>query len=124
MAKLIVPAEKKSLNLTAPLSREAVNKDSIEGMTKETDKKVKGTFVNIECPGQTFSVTTKLYKGMNLFKKVFRDQERCEIPLSVARYINERLFYTKHKHQQDEKGESVKGEDRIFRCKFMIEQYL
>ena len=123
MAKIIAP-EKKSLNLHGPINREPVNKNSVEGFTKETDKKVRGTFVNIECPGQTFPVTLKLYKGMNLFKKVFKDQEKCEVPLSVARYLNERCFYTKHKHLQDEKGEAVKGNDEIFRCKFMIEEYV
>jgi hypothetical protein len=90
-------------------------------MTRQTDKKVVGTFMNIECPGQTAKVCCLYYKGMEYFNRVFQDQERCTIPLSVARHINERCFYEPHSYLQDERGSYIKTGKKLPRYKFMIE---
>lgn len=123
--KMIIPEEKPKQNplIHRPINRFAVNKDSIEAMTPETDHMVTGTFVNIECPGQTAKVCGKYYKRMEYFEKVFNDNERCTIPLSVARYINERICYDQHKHILDANGNPMKSGHQIFRYKFLIEQH-
>src|SRR5271157_65028 len=100
-----------------------VNNDSIEAMTPETDKKVYGSFVNIECPGQPAKVCGLYYKGMPYFSKTFEDGEKCTIPLSVARWINERIHYDQHSYIMDENGKHVKNLKPQSRYKFLIESY-
>lgn len=114
------PVDKTSL-IHKPINRTPKNPDSIEGLTRETDKTVTGQFINIECPGQTAKVSAKLYKGMEYFTKVFEDQERCSIPLSIARMINERCSHEKHSHIQDERGNPLKDQKSHPRYRFMIE---
>lgn len=117
---MIRPVEKVNL-IHAKINKTPVNKDSIEALTKETDKPVVGTFVNIECPGQPAKVCGKFYKGQEYFSKVFEDGERATIPLSIARFINERINYEPHSYIQDEKGNPIKSSKTMPRYKFMIE---
>jgi len=120
MQKMIKPEEKAPL-LNIKMNKTPVNTDSIEAMTKDTDKKVVGTFVNIECPGQPAKVCGLYYKGMPYFIKTFEDQERCTIPLSVARWINERIAYEQHSYLQDERGNPIKTGKKQARYKFIVE---
>jgi hypothetical protein len=119
--KMIVPSAAKSSPIHAPISKKRVNVDSIEAMTPETDKMVTGTFVNVEYPGQTAKVCGKLYKGQNYFSKVFEDGERCTIPYSIARLINERIGYDQHSYIVDADGNPIKNGKKIARYKFMAE---
>lgn len=105
----------------ARISKTPVNKDSIEAITPETDKKVTGVFVNVEYPGQAAKVSARLYKGMQYFCKVFEDGEKATIPLSVARFINERIFYEEHTNILDSLGNPIKGTKKKARYKFMAE---
>ncbi len=105
----------------AKANKTPVNKDSIEGMTRETDKTVRGTFMNVEYPGQTARVCGKYYKGMEYFAQTFQDGEVYSIPLSVARFINERCYSEQHTYLQDEKGNPLKTGKKITRYKFIIE---
>jgi hypothetical protein len=103
------------------INKTPMNRESIEGMTRDNDKMVTGTFVNIESPGQTAKISGKYYKGMEYFTRVFHDDERATIPLSVARFINERCKYFKHSHILDDKGQPIKEDKPYPRYKFMIE---
>jgi hypothetical protein len=123
MAKLITPVEeRKDPLIHRRINRKPVNTESIEAMTPDTDKEVIGTFVNIETPGQTAKVSGKFYRGMEYFSRVFQDGERCKVPLSIARFINERCLACKHKHLLDANGNPIKGDSTQARYKFMIEQ--
>jgi len=122
MAKMIVPQETKQEPLVhRRINKTPVNKDSIEAMTRETDKNVKGTFVNIETPGQPAKISGKYYKGMEYFSQVMEDSQTYTIPLSVARFINERCFSEQHSYLLDEKGNPIKSGKKQPRYKFMIE---
>jgi len=123
VAKMITPqaAEKFDPFFVRKQNKTAVNKDSIEGMTRETDRNVTGTFMNIECPGQPAKVCGKYYKGMPFFSQTFKDGEKYTIPLSVARAINERCYYEVHSHITDERGEPIKHPTPRYRYKFIIE---
>jgi hypothetical protein len=122
MAKMIIPKEeKKDPLIHKKINRTAVNKDSIEGMTPEKDKKVTGTFLNVECPGQPAKICAILYKGMQYFSQVFEEGISYTIPLSVARFINERCQYEEHSYLTDEKGSPLKTNKYRSRYKFMIE---
>jgi hypothetical protein len=117
---IVKPVDKTPL-VHARISTKVQNPDSIESLTKATDKMVTGTFMNIEYPGQPAKISAKLYKGQEMFSKTFEDNERCAIPLSVARFINERCHYDVHGYLLDEKGQSVKNTKRVPRYKFMAE---
>lgn len=124
--KMIQPKETKTLPQDLLIkSRTPVNILAIEAITPETDYKVRGTFVNVETPGQPALITCRMYKGMQTFSKLFADNERCIIPHSVARVINERINISKHKHSIDENGNPVKVSDTpIARYKFIVEETL
>jgi hypothetical protein len=117
------PRKEQTVQIHKPIHRDPVNKDSIEAMTRETDKKVTGTFINIECPGQPAKVSGKYYRDMDYFVRTFKDNEKCTIPLSVARFINERCYYDRHSHLLDGEGNPIKSGSPQFRYKFNIEQY-
>ena len=120
MSKIIAPEAPMSL-IHAKCNKTAVNTDSIEAMTRETDKTVRGTFLNVEYPGQPAKICGKFYKTMQYFAKTFEDSEVCNIPLSVARFINERCNYDQHSYIQDEKGAPIKTGKKVPRYKFMVE---
>jgi hypothetical protein len=119
-ATIIKPPERVNL-ISSKQNKKPVNLDSIEALTRETDKMVQGTFLNVEYPGQPAKICGKYYRGMEYFSKTFLDGERCTIPLSVARFINERCFYVQHKHLKDDKGQDIKDIKAIPRYKFMAE---
>ena len=93
-------------------SKKPVNKDSIEAMTKEKDRMVKGIFKNLECPNQPAFVGCRMYKDQPIFQKWFNDGEQTEIPLSVARHINENTTYSVHGYLLDCNGDYIKGAGR------------
>lgn len=119
--KSVKEPEKKTPLVHSRIKKEPVNILSIEAMTAESDKMVPGTFVNIECPGQPAKISAKLYKGQELFCKTFEDGEKCTIPYSVARFINERCLYEKHKYELNDQGEPLKIIQRLPRYKFTAE---
>ena len=122
MQKMIKPTEmRKDPLIHLRSNKTPVNKDSIEAMTPETDKMVTGTFVNIECPGQTAKVCGKFYKGQQYFTRVFHDGEKASIPLSIARFINERICYDQASYILDESGNPIKSGKGIPRYKFMVD---
>lgn len=110
------------MSIQSPIKRTPVNVDSIEGMTRATDKMVFGQFINIEAPDQSAMVCGKFYKGMNYFAKLFKDNEKCTIPLSIARHINERCCTDTHKFILDENGNQIKNPIPKARYKFIIER--
>ncbi len=111
------------INLSSPQNAVPVNKDSIEGLTRDTDHKVKGTFMNLECPGQTAKVSGLFYKGMQYFSQVFKDNEKYEIPISVARFINERCCNYKASRLTDASGNPITETRPTSRYKFIIDGF-
>lgn len=115
---VIKPEPPKAGYIHKRINRSPVNVDSIEAITPETDRMVTGTFSNIECPGQPAKICAKLYRDMEYFAQTFEDGQNYTIPLSVARWINERCFFTQNTHLLDEKGQPIKGTKKIPRYKF------
>lgn len=123
-AVLDTPPVRKDPLIHLRINKTAVNKDSIEGMTPETDKKVRGRFVNVECPGQPQKICGRYYKGMQYFSQVLEDDQVATIPWSVARWINERYGSFEHTNLLDDKGVPIKGQKFRPRGKFIIEEFL
>lgn len=126
--KLVTPtktivAHDNVFSILKPINRHVVNKDSIEALTRETDKDVTGTFINVECPGQPGKICCKYYRGMQYFNRTFQDGEVATIPLSVARHINERVKNDKHEHLLDEQGKPVKTSKFFARYQFIVTNY-
>lgn len=120
MSKIVKPVGPDVTDIYKPArNRTVLDPNSIEAMTPETDKMVTGTFVNIECQGQPAKVCGKYYKGMPYFSKVFQDGEKATIPLSVMRWINERIVHDIHTHILDEKGAPIKSPKPVHRYKFI-----
>lgn len=117
----VIKPQDRTMLIHKRINKQPVNTDSIEALTPETDKKVKGTFINVECPGQPAKVCGKFYRGQEYFSQVFEDGEKYTVPLSIARFINERCHYEQHSHIQDEKGNPIKTGKTIPRYKFMAE---
>lgn len=117
--KIISRPLEKPLMINSRINKTPVNTESIEAIKPETDRKIKGTFVNVETPGQPAKICGKFYRGQEYFSKVFNDNEKCEIPLSIARFINERCVYEQHSYLQDEKGNPIKTGKFVPRYKFM-----
>lgn len=120
MSKMIVQTEKSPL-IHSKINRTPVNKESIEAMTRDVDKQVYGTFVNIETPGQPAKICGKYYKGMDYFSKTMEDGQQYSIPLSVSRFINERCYFEEHSYLQDAQGNPLKSGKKKPRYKFMVE---
>lgn len=121
-AKMIIPKEQR-VRVDTHQNHTPVNNDSIEGMTPEKDHPVKGSFTNIECPGQPAKISCRYYKGMQPFSKTFEDGEKATIPLSVARHINERCYYEEHSYLLDDEGNPLKTGKTKPRYKFIPEGY-
>lgn len=119
--KLVAPKAPTSL-IHKPINKTAVNPDSIEGMTPDTDRMVYGSFVNVETPGQPAKICGRYYRGMQYFEKTMEDNQKYEIPYSVARFINERCVADTHRYILDEKGAPSKESVTRARYKFIIER--
>jgi hypothetical protein len=65
---------------------------------------VSGIFRNYEAPGSTLCFGFKAYKGDDLVKYTLMDGERYEIPIGVARHLNNTGFYPEYEFIQGEKG--------------------
>lgn len=120
--KMIKPVETRT-SIHRTINRKPVNTESIEAMTPETDKMVRGTFLNVEYPGQPARVCGKFYRGQQYFSETFEDGQQYTIPLSIARFINERIGYEQHSYIMDEDGNPIKNNKKIPRYKFTAESF-
>jgi len=106
------------LTLHKKINKTPVNLDSIEALTPETDRKITGTFINVECPGQPAKISCRYHRWQEYFSQVFEDGQRYTIPLSVAKHINERCQKEEHTNLTDEKGQPLKGNKFTSRYRF------
>lgn len=70
----------------------------IEKARKEDSKLVKGVFKNLECPGGDLQFAYHAYKGEPTRVYHMIDGDEYEIPLGVAKHINQQCKYRKSKH--------------------------
>lgn len=101
------------------MGKKAVNVNSIEAITKETDKTVTGTFIHVQYPGQSKYIHCRYYEGQIPFSKNLMDGEVYTVPLSVARHINERVFEIEHSNLLDSQGNAMKSEKKKHHTRFL-----
>lgn len=107
------------LKQKTPLSSERKKeaKELLEKQWKEESILVKGVFKNLECPGATESFPFRKYPQDNPMIYTLEDGKTYEIPLAVARHINNTCNEKVHKYIVDSEGKKTidrtKGRQRF-----------
>lgn len=86
-----------------PLTKEE-KKILIKYYHDRDSEKVKGVFHNHECPGGDLRIPLRLYPQDEVEYYTFKDGQVTEIPLCVAKWINNNCWYPENKHAVDENG--------------------
>jgi hypothetical protein len=99
---------------TRKMTPEEMKKD------RERDHKmVKGIFRCYEPPGGSFTFSFKKHKGDHILKYTMVDGETYEVPLMVAKHLNQNCWYPRHSHVMDMNGKpTVDVGKKINRCSF------
>lgn len=109
---------------TATISNTKKNTRKItsEEMRKLRDKDnkiVKGIFRCYEPRGGSMTFSFKKYKGDEVFKMTMVDGDIYNIPLMVAKHLNQNCWYPQHSHVLDANGNpSVEVGKKVHRCSF------
>jgi hypothetical protein len=104
---------KKSKNI-GKISNEELTKEK-----KEDHKIVKGIFRCYEPQGGSMTFSFRKYKGDDVLKYTLVDGEIYEIPLMVAKHLNQNCWWPKHSHVLDSSGNpSIEVGKKVQRCSF------
>lgn len=104
--------------------KEAANKLRLAEREKNSQK-VTGTFKNLESPGGDAFITYHQYKEDPTEVYHMWDNKEYEIPLGVAKQINNVCKYKKSKHLLDKDGKKMIGADTsIQRYQFISNDFM
>jgi hypothetical protein len=84
--------------------KETKKKPSLKYLRDKDREKVKGIFQFHECPGGTLSFCFKIYQEDPLEFYTLKDGTQYEIPLGVARHLNQNGWYPVHHYEKNESG--------------------
>lgn len=90
------------VKLTDP-AREDLQK-KIEKNKEEDLRMVRGIFKNLECPNGSVRFSQRKYKGEQVREYVMWDGREYEVPLYVAKYLNNNCAYPVHAASLDADG--------------------
>jgi hypothetical protein len=93
------------LNLTTAEKQDA--KEKIGRMRSEDLKLVKGIFKNLECPGGCVKFYQRKYKEESVGEYFMWDGREYEVPLYVAKYLNNNCVVPVHAMTTDADGKPV-----------------
>lgn len=102
---------------TLGLSKEELKKKIQKQKDKDAEI-VKGVFRFYEMPGGTLAFTYKAHKGQETETYTLTDGQMHEIPLGVAKHLNNNGWYPQYEYIKDEKfqaGYGMSGGMRIAR---------
>lgn len=95
---------------------------TIEELRKEREqdhKMVKGIFRCYEPRGGSFTFSFKKHKGDEVFTKTMIDGETYEVPLMIAKHLNQNCWYPRHSYILDANGNpTVNVGKKVKRCSF------
>ncbi len=107
---------------TVPQARRNTRKISDEEMRQMREKDhrtVKGIFRCYEPRGGSMTFSFKKYKGDEVLKYTMVDGDIYEIPLMVAKHLNQECNYPVHSHVLDANGHpSIEVGKKVQRCSF------
>jgi len=117
--------------LTIPKQRRIITKQDRDKFKKEVQKLrdrdaelVKGIFINHETPNGMLEFTLRLYPGDPIVKYTLFDGQMYELPLGVAKHLNQNCSYKVHKYQLGPDGHySQKVGKRVRRFSFQSLDY-
>lgn len=118
--EVTVPISKR---LTAEQKKKA--SDLLEKKRKEDSKIVAGVFKNIESPGAKVEFTYRAHKGEPIRKYSLEDGQTYDLPLGVAKHINNQCQYKKSKYLVNAQGKPIVTDDKpIQRYQFTSTDFL
>ena len=96
-----------------------ITSEEMRNMREKDHKIVKGIFRCYEPRGGGMTFSFKKYKGDEVLKFNMVDGDIYEIPLMVAKHLNQNCYYPKHSHVLDANGKpSVEVGKKVQRCSF------
>ena len=99
--------------------RRSISAKAMEAMRKKDNKIVKGVFRCFEPRGGNMTFSFKKYAGDEVLHYNMTDGDTYEIPLMVAKHLNNNCWYPKHTHVLDANGKaSVEIGKKVHRCTF------
>lgn len=105
--------------LISPSAKAKKKKVNIDALREKDAQKVRGVFHWLENPGGVFSFVFRQYKGEPVMRYSLKDGETYELPLGVARHLNNNVGRFEHVHLLDKDGKpSQLAKRRIRRVSF------
>ena len=105
--------------ITRPKNTRKLSSDEMRKMRDKDHKIVKGVFRCYEPRGGSFTFCLKKYKGDNVLKYTMVDGETYDVPLMVAKHLNQNCWYPKHTHVLDANGNPIVDRGtKVKRCSF------
>jgi len=108
-----------SVSIKPKRNTHKITSEEMRKMREKDHKPVKGIFRCYEPRGGGMTFSFKKYKGDEVLKFEMVDGDIYEIPLMVAKHLNQNCYYPKHTHVLDANGKpSVEVGKKVQRCSF------
>ena len=105
--------------LVKPRNTRKITADEMRKMRDKDHKVVKGIFRCFEPRGGSFKFSFKKYRGDQTITLTLTDGETYDIPLMVAKHLNQNCWYPKHSYVVDADGNpTVDKGTKVKRCSF------
>ena len=105
--------------LKKPKNMRKMSDQEMSEMRQKDHKIVKGMFKCFEPRGGSMTFSFRKYKGDDVLKYTLVDGEIYDLPLMVAKHLNQNCWWPKHSHVLDSNGNpSVEVGKKVQRCSF------
>lgn len=105
--------------LKKPRNVRKTSDEEMRQMMKNDHKIVKGIFRCYEPRGGSMTFSFRKYKGDDVLKYTLVDGDIYELPLMVAKHLNQNCWWPQHSHVLDSNGHpSVDVGKKVQRCTF------
>jgi len=102
-----------------PKNTRKITPEEMRKLKERDHKLVKGIFRCYEPVGGSFKFSFKQYPGDPVYTKTMVDGETYEVPLMVAKHLNQNCWYPKHSYVMDMNGvPTVERGKKVKRCSF------
>lgn len=102
-----------------PKNVRKLSTEELRKIREKDNKVVKGVFRCFEPRGGSITFVFKKHKGDSVLKYTMVDGETYDIPLMVAKHLNQGCSYPIHSHVLDANGNpSVEVGKKVQRCSF------